>query len=229
MGISTPNGTSRLRQSDELVAAVSMTASQLAQAVGRFDGDKAAMVLAAVRTAQRAFSELDACDDVIDGASDSGLDIASRLRELLAAESIADIPAQLDALEAASAGVRGTAATRALLNRLLALEEEAGPTPPTVRRLSSSELPSLPSAYADDDGFADLMAVAARGEELAPQLRHAHADRLARVADHLVGVVRQAAVTGFAEEAFAVESVREARRSYELWLQCLAERKRDLG
>ncbi|RSS58001.1 hypothetical protein EF912_12230 [Streptomyces sp. WAC07061] len=229
MGISTPNGTSRLRQSDELVAAVSMTASQLAQAVGRFDGDKAAMVLAAVRTAQRAFSELDACDDVIDRASDTGLDIAGRLRELLAAESVADIPAQLDALEATSAGVRGTAATRALLNRLLALEQEVGPTPPTVGRLSSSELPSLPSAYADDDGFADLMAVAARGEELAPQLRNAHADRLARVADHLVEVVRQAAVTGFAEEAFAEESVREARRAYELWLQCLAERKRDLG
>ncbi|KPH98273.1 hypothetical protein OV450_0913 [Actinobacteria bacterium OV450] len=229
MGISTPNGTSRLRQSDELVAAVSMTASQLAQAVGRFDGDKAAMVLAAVRTAQRAFSELDACDDVIDRASDTGLDIAGRLRELLAAESVADIPAQLDALEATSAGVRGTAATRALLNRLLALEQEVGPPPPTVGRLSSSELPSLPSAYADVDGFADLMAVAARGEELAPQLRNAHADRIARVADHLVEVVRQAAVPGFAEEAFAAESVREARRAYELWLQCLAERKRDLG
>ncbi|MFE3861733.1 hypothetical protein ACFXPT_15015 [Streptomyces goshikiensis] len=229
MGIHTPNDTDKLRHTDELVAAVTMTASQLAQAVGRFDGDKAAMVLAAVRTAQRAFSELDACDDVIDEASKTGRRIADRLSGLLATEALAEIPAQLDALEATSAAARNTAATRTLLNRLLALEEQTERTLPTVRRLSASELPSLPSAYRDDDGFEDLMAMAAREEELAPRLQEAHAARLAVVSEHLVHVVRQAAASGFANEAFATDSVHEARQAYELWLQCLAERKRDLG
>ncbi|MFE9562878.1 hypothetical protein ACFYM0_17440 [Streptomyces sp. NPDC006487] len=228
MGIATPNGTARQPHTDELAAAVSMTTSQLAQAVGRFDGDKAAMVLAAVRTAERAFTELDACDDVIDEAWKTGRSIADRLSELLAAEAVADIALQLDALEATSARVRGTDATRTLLNRLLGREEEVGQTPPAVPRLTDVDLPDLPSAYRDEAGFEDLMAMAAREEELAPRLRDAHAERLDGVAAHLVSVVRQAAAAGFAERAFAVESVAEARRAYELWLQCLAERRRDL-
>ncbi|MFD9478327.1 MULTISPECIES: hypothetical protein [Streptomyces] len=228
VGIGTPNGKTRQRHTDELATAVSMTASQLAQAIGRFDGDKAAMVRAAVRTAERAFSELDVCDNVIDEASETGRKIADRLAELLAAEAAADIPVQLDALEATSALVRDTDATRTLLNRLLGRDEEIAQRPPTTRHLSSADLPGLPSAYRDETGFEDLMAVAARGEELAPRLRNAHAERLGKVADHLVGVVREAAAAGFAERGFAVESVHEARRAYELWLQCLAERRRDL-
>ncbi|MFJ3170790.1 hypothetical protein ACIPJK_08385 [Streptomyces roseus] len=229
MGIGTPNGTARQRHTDELAASSSMTASQLAQAVGRFDGDKAAMVRAAVRTAERAFSELDACDNVIDEASETGRKIADRLAELLAAEEAADIPVQLAALEATSALVRDTDGTRTLLNRLLGREEEFGQRPLAVRHLSSADLPGLPSAYTDETGFEDLMAVAARGEELAPRLRDAHAERLDKVADHVVRVVREAAAAGFAERGFAVESVREARQAYELWLRCLAERNRDLG
>lgn len=229
MGIHTPNGTHKLRHTDELVAAVTMTASQLAQAVGRFEGDMTAMVRAAVRTAQRAFSELDACDEVIDEASKTGHRIADRLSGLLATDAVAEIPAQLDALEATSAAARSTAATRTLLNRLLAFEEQTERTPPTVQRLSASELPGLPSVYRDDDGFEDLMAMAAREEELAPRLQEAHATRMATVSGHLVHVVRQAVASGFADEAFATDSVYEARQTYALWLQCRAERKRDLG
>ncbi|MFD5410288.1 hypothetical protein [Streptomyces nojiriensis] len=229
MGIGTPNGTARQRHTDELAAASSMTASQLAQAVGRFDGDKAAMVHAAVRTAERAFSELDACDNVIDEASETGRKIADRLAELLAAEAAADIPVQLDALEATSALVRDTDATRTLLNHLLGRQEEIEQRPQAVCHLTSADLPGLPSAYTDETGFEDLIAVAARGEELAPRLRDAHAERLDKVADHVVHVVREAAAAGFAERGFAVESIHEARRACELWLQCLAERRRDLG
>ncbi|MFJ7421071.1 hypothetical protein ACIQXD_21000 [Streptomyces uncialis] len=224
----TPEGTARHPHTDELAAAVSMTGSQLAQAVGRFDGDKAAMVLAAVRTAERAFTELDDCDKVIDEASEAGRAIADRLGELLAAEAADEIPPQLHALEATSARVRDTDGPRTLLNRLLGREEEAGQKPSTVRPLTSVDLPGLPSAYRDEEGFADLMAVAARGAELAPRLRDAHAERLGDVAAHLVRVVRQAADVGFAEPVFADESVHEARRAYALWLRCLAERKRDL-
>ncbi|MEU6049735.1 hypothetical protein ABZ829_04755 [Streptomyces xanthochromogenes] len=229
MGIETSRGTGGQRHTDELAAAVSMTVSQLAQAVGRFDGDKAAMVLAAVRTAERAFSELDACDDVIDEASETGRNIADRLAELLAAEAITEIPVELDTLEATSALVRDTDAARTLLNRLLGREEEGARTPQAVRQLSSAGLPGLPSAYTDETGYEDLMAVAARGEELAPQLRKAHIERIGKVADHLVEVVREAAAAGFAERKGADESLREARKTYELWLQCLAERRRDLG
>ncbi|MFJ4863708.1 hypothetical protein [Streptomyces sp. NPDC088748] len=228
MGIGTPNGTAR-QLSDELAATASMTASQLAQAVGRFEGDTAAMVVAAVRTAERAFLELDACDDVIDEASESGRRIADRLAELLAAEATDDILVQLDAWEATSARVRATDATRVLLNRILGREDEARQRTPAVRRLLPAELPDLPSAYADETGFEDLIAVAARGEELAPQLREAHAERLGTVTDHLVRVVRECAAAGFAEPGYSIESVHEARRAHALWLQCIAERRRDLG
>ncbi|MGY3684117.1 hypothetical protein [Streptomyces sp. TE33382] len=68
MGSRTPHGTTGARHPDELAAAVTITTSQLAQPVGRFHGDKAAMVLTAVRTPERVLSELDTCDDVIDEA-----------------------------------------------------------------------------------------------------------------------------------------------------------------
>ncbi|WP_167359132.1 hypothetical protein [Streptomyces bungoensis] len=53
--------------------------------------------------------------------------------------------------------------------------------------------------------------------------------RNTRVATHLVTVVEQAAEAGFADERFAGESLREARRSYALWQRCLAESRRDLS
>ncbi|MFE0701405.1 transposase [Streptomyces sp. NPDC058872] len=71
--------------------------------------------------------------------------------------------------------------------------------------------------------------MAAREDELAPELRRAHAERLGTVAAHLVRVVEQAAAVGFADEVFAEGSVREAHQAYELWARCLEERRRDLG
>ncbi|MBB5105001.1 hypothetical protein [Streptomyces spectabilis] len=206
-----------------------MTSSQLAQVVGRFDGDTPAMVTAAIHTAGRAFAELDACDDVIDDASETGRAIAGRLHALLPAGASSDVAHELDALEAVSARVRGTDQTRLLLHRVLGREAPAKRALPAVRHLAASDLPDLPSSYADEAGFEDLMAMAAREEELAPQLRKAHAERLDEVAAHLVRVVEQAAAVGFADEDFARESVREARHAYRLWLQCLAERRRDFG
>ncbi|MFH8409840.1 hypothetical protein ACH4FX_34435 [Streptomyces sp. NPDC018019] len=219
----------RQRHTEELPAAVSMTPSELARAIGRFDGDTSAMVTAAVRTAERAFKELDACYDVIDKASETGQAIAARLGALLTAEAEEDIGPELDALEAVSDRVRDTDRARLLLHRVLGQEEAAKRALPAVCRLAASDLPSLPSSYTDDAGFDDLMAMAAREEELAPRLREVHAERLRRVAAHLVRVVEQAAARGFADEAFARETLQEAHRAYELWLHCLAERRRDLG
>ncbi|MFI0165553.1 hypothetical protein [Streptomyces sp. NPDC017095] len=219
----------RQRHTEELLAAMSMTSPQLAEAIGRFDGDTSAMVTAAIRTAERAFKELDACYDVIDKASETGKAIAAQLGTLLAAEAEEGIGPELDALEAVSGRVRDTDRTRLLLHRVLGQEEAAKRTLPAVRRLAVPDLPGLPSSYTDEAGFDDLMAMAAREEELAPRLREVHAERLRRVAAHLVRVVEQVAATGFADESFARESLQEARRAYELWLQCLAERRRDLG
>ncbi|WMX44497.1 hypothetical protein [Streptomyces roseicoloratus] len=229
MGTGTTSGPARQRHTEDLLAAVSMTSSQLAQAVGRFDGDTAAMVTAAIRTAERAFEELDACYDVIDEASATGQAIAARLSGLLAAEDEQGVGPELDALDAVSARVRGTDQARELLHRVLGREEAAERTLPVVRRLTGADLPGLPSAYADDAGFDDLMALAAREEELAPRLRAAHAERLREVAAHLVRVVEQVAAVGFTDEVFARESVHEARRAHELWVRSLAERRRDLG
>ncbi|MGW0606662.1 hypothetical protein [Streptomyces sp. NPDC002640] len=206
-----------------------MTSAQLAQAVGRFDGDTLAMVTAAIRTAERAFEELDTCYDVIDDASARGRAIAARLSALLSAVDEPGVGRELDALDAVSARVRATDRARELLHRVLGREETTQRALPAVRRLTGADLPALPSAYADEAGFDDLMAFAAREEELAPRLREAHAERLREVAVHLVHVVEQVAAVGFADEAFARESAHEARRAHELWVRCLAERRRDLG
>ncbi|MBM7057824.1 hypothetical protein [Streptomyces durocortorensis] len=229
MGAEASNGPARQRHAEDLLAAVSMTSSQFAQAIGRFDGDTPAMVTAAIHTAGRAFSELDACNDVIDDASETGRAIADRLCALLSTGAVEDVALELEALEAVSARVRGTDQTRLLLHRVLGREASAKRALPGVRHLSGADLPYLPSSYQDEQGFDDLVAMAAREDELAPRLREAHAERLDKVAAHLVRVVEQAAAVGFADEVFAQESVREARHAYELWVQCLKERGRDLG
>ncbi|WP_225830425.1 hypothetical protein [Streptomyces sp. NK08204] len=197
--------------------------------MGGFECDPAEMVRASVRTAERAFAELDACDDVIDKASEAGAEVVDRLRAHLASESTADIAADLEELETVAARVRSTEETRRLLNRVLGREDRDAVTPAAVVRLTADDLPKLPSAYAEPDDYADLLAVAGREEQLRPQLKLVHAERVARVASHLLAVVEQVAAVGFADRRFASESLHEARRSYELWQRCLAERRRDLS
>ncbi len=111
------------------------------------------MVRASVRASGRAFAELDACDDVIDKASEAGAKVADRLRAHLSAESEADIPAELAELEDIAARVRTTDETRRLLNRVLGREDRDTSTPVTVIRLTADDLPQLPSAYAEADDY----------------------------------------------------------------------------
>ncbi|MEV2210408.1 hypothetical protein AB0H86_02620 [Streptomyces sp. NPDC050997] len=216
-------------QAEALPAALGMSVSELVHAVGGFECEPAEMVRASVRTAERAFAELDACDDVIDRASEIGGKVADRLRVHLSAESAAEIPAELVELETVAARVRSTDETRRLLNRVLGREDRDAFAPMAVVRLTADDLPKLPSAYTEPDDYTDLLAVAGREEQLRPQLKLVHADRIVRVASHLVTVVEQVAAVGFADRRFAGESLREARRSYELWQRCLAERRRDLS
>ncbi|MDH6625686.1 hypothetical protein M2271_003497 [Streptomyces sp. LBL] len=215
-------------QAEALPAALGMSVSELVHAVGGFECDPAEMVRASVRTAERAFAELDACDHVIDEASEVGRKVADRLRVHLMAESAAEIPAELTELETVAARVRSTDETRQLLNRVLGREDRDASAPMAVVRRTADDLPKLPSAYTEPDDYTDLLAVAGREEQLRPQLKLVHADRIARVATHLVTVVEQVAAVGFADKEFAGESLREAQRSYELWQRCLAERRRDL-
>ncbi|MGI5192764.1 hypothetical protein ACQEVY_03740 [Streptomyces sp. CA-288835] len=216
-------------QAEALPAALGMSVSELVHAVGGFEGDPAEMVRASVRTAERAFAELDACDDVIDKASEDGGEIADRLRTHLSAESVADVPAELKELATVAARVRSTDETRRLLNRVLGREDRDAFTPAAVVPLTADALPRLPSAYAEPDDYTDLFAVAGREEQLRPQLRLVHTDRITRAASHLVTMVERVAATGFVDKRFTAESLREAHRAYELWERCLAERRRDLS
>ncbi|TGN76666.1 hypothetical protein E5083_15925 [Streptomyces bauhiniae] len=205
-----------------------MSVSELVQAVGGFEGGPAEMVRASVRTAERAFAELDACDDVIDKASEAGRKIADRLRVHLSAESVDATHAELVKLESAATEVRNTDEIRRLLNRVLGREDRGAFTSPAVVRLTVDDLPKLPSAYAEPDDYTDLLAVAGREEQLRPQLKRVHAERIARVASHLVTVVERAAAAGFADRRFAGDSLREAQYAFTLWQRCVTESRRDL-
>ncbi|MER5575676.1 hypothetical protein [Streptomyces massasporeus] len=216
---------------EDLLEAVPITVAELRGAVGLFDEDTAGMLRASVDTAERAFAELNACDRVIDEAGARGEDAAAHLRHLLIREAREEVAAELTALDVIAGEVRQSVATLRLLNRILgreaALEDD---TPPTdVSRLREIDLRSVPSTYGDDAEYEDLLAMADRGAELAPQLQKAHRERVSAVAEHLVTVVQQAARTGFADERFAQESLREARAAHALWLRCLDQRQHDLG
>ncbi|MER7779745.1 hypothetical protein ABTZ21_32845 [Streptomyces sp. NPDC096191] len=64
--------------------------------------------------------------------------------------------------------------------------------------------------------------MAGREEQLRAQWELAHANRIFRVATHLVTVVEQVAAAGFDDSRFAAESLLEAQRSHALWQTCLA-------
>jgi hypothetical protein len=216
---------------EDLLEAVPITVAELRGAVGLFDEDTAGMLRASVDTAERAFAELNACDRVIDEAGARGEDAAAHLRQLLIREAREEVAAELTALDVIAGEVRQSVATLRLLNRILGREAAVeDDTPPTdVSRLREIDLRAVPSTYGDDAEYDDLLAIADRGAELAPQLEKAHRERVSAVAEHLVTVVQQAAKTGFADERFAQESLREARAAHALWLRCLDQRQHDLG
>ncbi|WP_329173564.1 hypothetical protein OG754_14690 [Streptomyces decoyicus] len=218
---------------EDLLDAVTLSGAQLRRAVGRFEGGTADMLRSSVATAERAFAELDVCDEVIDAAGAHGEKAAERLRGMLEREAREEIAAELDALDEAAEGVWQALATSRLLNRVLGRgagageEDNSGVEAP---RLVEAVLPAVPSADHDEDDYDDLLAMAAdREAEFLPKLETAHRERASQVAAHLVTVVRGAAKTGFADERFARGSLAEARAAHVLWLRCLAERRRDLG
>ncbi|MFH8656291.1 hypothetical protein [Streptomyces afghaniensis] len=216
---------------EDLLEAVPMTVAELRGAVGFFDEDTAGMLRASIATAERAFAELNACDRVIDEAGAHGEGAADRLRELLSREAREEVAAELTALDVIAGEVGQSVATLRLLNRILgreaAAEDDASPA--EVSRLRETDLRGVPSTYGDDAEYDDLLAIADRGAELAPQLEEAHRERLSAVADHLVTVVQRAARTGFADEQFAQKSLREAWAAHALWVRCLEQRQHDLG
>lgn len=216
---------------EDLLGAVPITVAELRGAVGRFEGDTAAMVRASIATAERAFAELDACDGVIDAAGVRGEEVAGRLRELLAREAREEVAAELAALDEIAEEVRRSSATLRLLNRVLGRETVVEDDVPAAKVpvLHEAQLPKVPSVYGDEAEYADLLGVAGRGEELAPRRELAHRERLSDVAAHVVALVQEVAKTGFADARFAHASLREAHTAHALWLRCLEQRRRDLG
>ncbi|MEU1176884.1 hypothetical protein ABZ464_04410 [Streptomyces sp. NPDC005820] len=213
---------------EALLAAVPMSAAELGAAVGRFESDMAGLLLASVRTAERAFAELDTCEAMINTAAARGQTAAVRLRELLAVEDAERVNAELGALEEAAGDVRRAMADFRLLSHVLGRDMNVEAGRRRVVHLTESGLPPLPSAYREGD-FEDLIAIADRGAQLAPELERAHRERIRTASDHVVEVVRSAAATGFADERFAEDAMDEARRAVRLWKQCLEERRRDVG
>jgi hypothetical protein len=216
---------------EDLLEAVPITVAELRSSVGLFEEDTAGMLRASIATAERAFAELNACDSLIDEAGARGEDAAERLRQLLGREAQEEVAAELTALDVIAQEVWQSVATLHLLNRILgretAVEDDASSA--DVHRLRETDLRGVPSTYGDDAEYDDLLAIADRGAQLAPQLERAHRERLTTVAEHLVTVVQRAAKTGFADERFAQESLQEAHAAYALWLRCLKQREHDLG
>jgi hypothetical protein len=150
---------------------------------------------------------------------------------LLTREAREEVEAELEALDMLAGEVRQSVATLRLLNRILdreaAVEDDAAPA--NVSRLCEADLREVSSTYGDDAEYDDLLAMANRGTELRPHLEETHKERISAVAEHLVTVVERAAKTGFADERFVQNSLRETRAAYALWLQCLGQRQHDLG
>ncbi|MFG3122967.1 hypothetical protein ACGFYO_13250 [Streptomyces sp. NPDC048201] len=216
---------------EDLLEAVPISVVELRNAVGLFDEDTAGMLRASIATAERAFAELSACDRVIDEAATRGENAAGRLQELLTHEAREEVVAELNALDMLAGEVRQSVVTLCLLNRILGRETAVEDDMPSaeVPLLRESDLRGLPSTYGEDAEYDDLLAMADRGAELAPQLEQAHKERLSAVTEHLVAVVHQVAKTGFAEERFTRASLREARLAHVLWLRCLAQRQQSIG
>ncbi|WP_156178547.1 hypothetical protein [Saccharothrix sp. ST-888] len=203
--------------------------SELARAVGRFDGDVCDLVQQSVRAAERAFGELDACDALLDRATAQGRALAEDLGRLAAVENEQDIPCLLDALKQLADEVQRSEETRRLLTRILGRgEPEARWTAP-VPHLSEEQLPPVPSVYdekpagsVDQPGGPELMA------GFAPRLEAAHAERIRQTSSHLLATVRRMAGPELADPAFVHESLVEADLTFELWRRCLADRRLDL-
>ncbi|MFE2690562.1 hypothetical protein [Streptomyces mirabilis] len=189
----------------------------------------------ALRTAQRAFAEIDACNTLLDTASERAHALARELEGRLAEGDSAAVPGLLDELDTLAAGVAVSEAERQVVLRILGMEDtEAGVarTPADDRdpvpTLTAAGLPRVPSLYdAEQPGYGTLTDMMAAQEKSAAQRAAAHARRAAVVAEHMTEIVMRLANVSVSDPALNEEALAELRHSYALWLACADERQRD--
>ncbi|WP_434593121.1 hypothetical protein [Streptomyces sp. A5-4] len=189
----------------------------------------------ALRTAQRAFEEIGACNTRLDMASERGKAIARELEDRLTEGDSAAVPALLDELDHLAAGVAASETERRVVLRILGTEEsgeEDARTPPDVHDpvpvLAAADLPRIPSLYdAEQPGYGSLTEMMAVRERTAAQRTDAHARRSAVVTEHMTEIVTRLADVSFSDPGLNEEAIAELRRAHALWLACTDERRRD--
>jgi hypothetical protein len=189
----------------------------------------------ALQTAQRAFAEIDACNSLLDAASERAHALARELEDHLAEGDIGAVPGLLDELDTLASKVAVSEAERQVVLRILGMEDagtEGARTPADDRdpvpTLTAAGLPRVPSLYdAEQPGYGTLTDMMAARERIAAQRAAVHARRSAVVAEHMTEIVMRLANVSVSDPALNKEALAELRHSYALWLACADERQRD--
>ncbi|EGX58544.1 hypothetical protein SZN_17302 [Streptomyces zinciresistens K42] len=184
-----------------------------------------ALLAEAARTAQRAFKEIGAANDVLDDASDLGEDLTTALAETLRRRARAEVPALLGALRAQAARVERSEAVRTVAGRILG---NGGPDEPaaldSVPALTADLLPRVPSVYDDEEepgaSLADLWERQERLERVQDRVRE---ERVEHVAARLVALAERIVDRAFTDARFTRAALDEMDRAHALWCACLDE------
>ncbi|WP_431955157.1 hypothetical protein, partial [Actinacidiphila sp. bgisy167] len=184
-----------------------------------------ALLTEAARTAQRAFEEVGAANDVLDEASRLGDDLTTALADSLGRRARTEIPTLLGALRAQAARVERSEAVRTIANRILGND---GPDEPaaldSVPALTADLLPRVPSIYDDGEkpgtSLADLWERQEHLERVQDRVRR---ERVEHVAGHLVALAERIVDRAFVDARFTWAALDEMDQAYALWCACLDE------
>lgn len=226
-----PDMDGQLVLEDDCVGLFDLAGDPLDAAVARLQAgvkptaEDIALLTVAARTAQRAFEEVGAANDVLDDASDLGEDLTTALAETLRRRDRAEVPALLGALRAQAARVERSEAVRTIANRVLG---NGGPDEPAalapVPALTAALLPRVPSVYDDEEepgaNLADLWERQERLERVQDRVR---GERVEQVAAHLVALAERIVDRAFLDARFTRAALAEMDRAYALWCACLDE------
>ncbi|MEW5532836.1 hypothetical protein [Streptomyces virginiae] len=225
-----PDTDGQLVQEDDCVDLFDLAGDPLDAAVARLKAgvkptaEDIALLTEAARTAQRAFEEVGAANDVLDDASDLGEDLTTALAETLRRRDRAEAPALLGALRAQAARVERSEAVRTIANRVLG---NGGPDEPAalapVPALTPALLPRVPSVYDDEEAGASLADLWERQERLERVQDRVRGERVEHVAAHLVALAERIVDRAFLDARFTRAALDEMDRAYALWCVCLDE------
>ncbi|MEU3981743.1 hypothetical protein AB0F77_16840 [Streptomyces sp. NPDC026672] len=226
-----PDTDGQLALEDDCVDLFDLAGDPLDAAVARLkagvkpNAEDIALLTEAARTAQRAFEEVSAANDVLDDASDLSEDLTTALAETLRRRARTEVPALLGALRAQAARVEHSEAVRTIANRILG---NGGPdepiTPDSVPALTADLLPRVPSVYDGEEepgaSLADLWERQERLEEVQDRVR---GERVEHVSAHLVALAERIVDRAFLDARFTRAALDEMDRAYALWCACLDE------